>query len=147
MSLYLIEGPAGGGKSQYVAEMLAAGEISILSDVTALWAALGGYQRDPITGLYPVREDGDPALELALYTQAVAVRQGLEMGEDVAVTTSRRNQVSRWRTLAYSIDVDFILRTVDPGEDVVRARLTDGNGNLSDDCRRAIARWYGEESS
>ena len=59
--LTLIEGPAGGGKSELLREMLAAGEIDVAADVTALWAATGGAERDPVTGKYPVRLETDPA--------------------------------------------------------------------------------------
>ena len=38
--LTLIQGPAGGAKSQVAAELLAAGDIDVLADVTALWVAL-----------------------------------------------------------------------------------------------------------
>ena len=83
--LVLIQGPAGGAKSQVAAEMLEAGEVQVLADTTALWAALSGVQRGP-DGKYPVRQDDDPALAVALYVQAVAVRRGLEAGTDVGVT-------------------------------------------------------------
>ena len=38
--------------------------------------------------------------------------------------------------------MEFNVRTIDPGEDVVRARLADDDGNLSAECARAIGRWY-----
>ena len=41
--LTLIQGPAGGGKSRsWPPRILASGEAQLLSDVTALWAALAG---------------------------------------------------------------------------------------------------------
>ena len=144
MGLILIQGPAGGGKSQLAAEMLAAGEISILSDITALWAALSGAVRGP-DGLYPVRQDDDPALAIAQYVQTVAVRRAVEEDEDVGVTTSRRGQESRWQRLAELAATTFAVRTVDPGCEVVENRLSDASGTLSDECRKAIARWYENE--
>ena len=140
--LVLIQGPAGGAKSQVAAEMLDAGEVQVLADTTALWVALSGVQRGP-DGRYPVRQDDDPALAVALYVQSVAVRRGLEDGADVAVTTSRRGQEGRWRRLADTAGTRLVVRTVDPGEDVVRARLAEPDGKLSDPCAKAIARWYG----
>lgn len=142
MGLYLVQGPAGSGKSQLVASMLAAGEITVQADVTALWAALSGAVRGP-DGRYPVRLDDDPALAVAQYIQRVAVRQALQDGADVAVTTSRRGQVDRWRQLADDAITTFAVRTVDPGRDVVAARLADDSGVLSDSCETAIKRWYG----
>ena len=138
----LIQGPAGGAKSQVAAEMLEAGEVQVLADTTALWVALSGVQRGP-GGRYPVRQDDDPALAVALYVQTVSARRGLEDGADVAVTTSRRGQETRWRRVADSTGTQFVVRTVDPGEDVVRARLAEPDGQLSDPCAKAVARWYG----
>ena len=138
--LHLVEGPAGGGKSQYVAELVAAGTVAIVADVTRLWAAVGGYERGP-DGRYPVREDDDPALHTARYLQAVAVRHALEQGADVAVTTSQPGQAARWRHVStrYTLEVT----TVDPGEEVVRQRLElPETGELSPECQRAIDRWF-----
>lgn len=140
--LTLIEGPAGAGKSGITALMLAAGEVQVLADVTELWAALAGAVRGP-DGRYPLRLDDDPALAVARYLQAVAVRQGLQDGADVAVTTSRRGQVERWRQVATEAATSFAVRTVDPGRQVVEARLADDDGNLSAACQQAIGRWYG----
>ena len=139
--LTLIAGPAGSGKSAVAAESLAAGEIEVLADTTALWVALSGARRGP-DGRYPVRDESDPALASALYLQAVAARFALSRGARVGVTTSRRGQESRWAQMAQEAGVEFNVRTVDPGEAVVRARLSDGDGNLSSECERAIGRWY-----
>ena len=142
MSLLLIEGPAGAAKSQLAAALLAAGEIEVLADVTALWVALSGAVRGP-DGLYPERLDDDPALAVAQYSQVVAARRALDEGADVGVTTSRAGQVDRWREVADNAATPFILRTVDPGIAVVSSRLAGVDGVLSAACRRAIARWYG----
>ena len=146
--LILVEGPAGSGKSQVLALMRETGEVDVVSDVTRLWAALGGYERGP-DGRYPVRADDDPALITALYVQAVAARRALREGAAVAVTTSRAGQAARWQALAaeveleVSFEVSYQVRTVDPGESVVRARLADPDtGELSADCSRAVQRWY-----
>ena len=59
------------------------------------------------------------------------------------MTTSRRGQVDRWSDVARAAGVEFDVRTVDPGEDVVRARLSDPEtGVLSGECDQAIGRWY-----
>lgn len=94
MSLILIQGPAGAGKSPLAASMLRAGEAAV-PDVTALWAAFGLHTRGP-DRRYPVRADDDPALALAPSEQVSAVRRGLRLGRRMIVTTSRRGQVSRW---------------------------------------------------
>ena len=139
--LTLIQGPAGSGKSAVAAESLAAGEIEVLADTTALWVALSGVVRGP-DGRYPVRDESDPALASALYLQAVAARFALSRGARVGVTTSRRGQESRWAQMAQEAGVEFNVRTVEPPEDVVRARLADDDGNLSSECERALSRWY-----
>ena len=140
--LTLIQGPAGSGKSAVAADSLAAGEIEVLVDVTSIWAALSGARRGP-DGRYPPRSEDDPALGAALYLQAVAARFALEQGARVGVTTSRRDQVDRWADVARAAGVEFDVRTVDPGEDVVRARLSDPEtGVLSGECDQAIGRWY-----
>ena len=85
-----------------------------------------------------------PRLMVALYAQAVVARRGLEAGARVAVTTSRRGQVSRWADVAAAAGADFTVRTVDPGEAVVRARLADPvTGVLSPECGQAVGRWFG----
>ena len=143
--LHLVEGPAGGGKSGHVREMLAAGTVSLVADVTRLWAALGGHERDPVSGRYPVREDDDPALALALYVQTAAVRQALREGNDVAVTASTRAAESKWRAVVEELDnATMTLTTMDPGRAVVIARLAtaDDPAALKDACARAVDRWY-----
>ena len=131
MTLTLIQGPPGAGKSQLAAALLAAGEIGVLADVTALWAALSGAVRGP-NGLYPERADDDPALLLARYVQAVIARQGLQEGVDVALTTSRADQVERWQEVADDADTTLAVRTIDPGRAVVEARLTGPGGILTE---------------
>ncbi|MCY4360810.1 MAG: hypothetical protein OXE42_01295 [Gammaproteobacteria bacterium] len=141
--LLLIEGPAGGGKSELLRELLAAGEIDLAADITELWAAVGGYERDPATGKYPVRRENDPALSAARYLQTVAAGFGLREGYKVAVSTSQRDQVSRWAEVATRHNSGMSVRTVDPGREVVAARLSDPvTGELSADCDAAISRWY-----
>ena len=141
--LLLIEGPAGGGKSDLLRELKAAGEVSIIADVTALWAATGGYERDPATGRYPVRDEADPALNTARYLQTVTVGFALREGFNAAVTTSQRGQVAKWADIAAEHGSGFQVRTVDPGREVVSARLADPTtGELTPDCIAAIGRWY-----
>jgi len=142
MSLVLIEGPAGAGKSAVTALMLEAGEVQVVADATEIWAAISGAQRGP-DGRYPVRRDDDAALRTAQYLKNVAVRHALEQGRDVAVTTSVRGQAEKYRRMAIENGTDLIVRTVDPGRETVTARLSEPDGSLSDDCMQAIRRWYG----
>ena len=140
--LVLIQGPAGSGKSAVANDMLSAGEVEVLLDTTALWATLSGARRGP-NGRYPERAESDPSLAAALYLQTVGARFALEQGARVAVTTSRRGTEARWADVARAAGVEVNVRTVDPGEEVVRARLSDPEtGILSEPCERAIGRWY-----
>ena len=140
--LTLIQGPAGSGKSGVAGDLLRAGEVDVLVDVTGLWAVFAGARRGP-DGRYPVRSDDDPALAAALYVQTVVARFSLGQGHRVAVTTSRRGQEARWSAVAREAGTEINVRTVDPGRDVVTARLSDPEtGVLSEPCNRAIGRWY-----
>ena len=121
--------------------MLAAGEVEILADLTFLWAALRGLERDPATGRYPVRENGDPALALASYLRTTTVRQGLAEGHNVVVTSGTPGSATTWEAVAAAQGAGFAVRTVDPGREIVEARLMVG-GVLSDQCLQAVARWY-----
>ena len=140
--LYLIEGPAGGGKSQLARDMKEAGEIHLVADITGLWAAVTLAQRGP-DGKYPPRLSNDPGLDAARYLQTTLVRFGLSQGLNVGVTTSQGGQIPKWQSLADSMDTFLGVRTVDPGQSVARERLADANGNLDPECEDALARWYG----
>ena len=141
-TLLLVEGPAGSGKSQLVASMLAAGELDIVADLTGLWAALRGMARGA-DGRYPVRTDADPAVSsgLATYLRAAAVRQGLRADLRVAVSAGTPDMAPRWAQVAEESGAAFTVRTVDPGEQVVRDRLA-VDGELHPQCERAVNRWY-----
>ena len=140
--LLLIEGPAGSGKSQVVSRMLAAGELDVLADYTAIWAAVRAVERDN-EGRYPVRQDSDPAVRSGLvpWVRAAVARQGLRLGLRVAVTSGSPGMATKWQQLAREEDALFALRTIDPGIDVVKKRLA-VDGDLSPECERAIGRWY-----
>ena len=140
--LTLIEGPAGAGKSQVAADMIAAGEAAVLADLTELWAAVRAMRRGP-DGRYPVRDDDDPAIRsgLAAYLRAAAVRQALREGLDVVVTAGTPDMAARWAAVAEEAGAGFSVQTVDPGEAVVRERLA-VDGALDPQCEKAVARWY-----
>lgn len=142
-SLLLVEGPAGSGKSQLVASMLDAGEVDVLADLTALWVALRGVERLP-SGRYPIRHDDDPTVRtgLAAQVRATVVRQALRADLRTAVTSGSPRTATRWARVAEEERAAFQVRTVDPGEDVARRHLAEDDGTLSDQCERAVDRWY-----
>ena len=136
MALRIVAGPAGGGKSQFVAEQRQPGEVLI--DFTSLYVALSGAVRGA-DGRYPDREAGDALLPLVAWLKAAAVRQAAERELSGYVTTSDRREIDRLRELG----ADGELTVIDPGEEVTRARLADTTGELSPECARALNRWYG----
>ena len=144
-SLILFEGPAGGGKSQRIAALLAAGDLDTQLDYTAIWRGLRAVERDP-DGKYPIRRDEDPTVRSGLvsYLKTVGVRKGLREGLRVAVTTSQRGQSDKYRELAEEVGAAFRVVTVDPGIDISRIHLAEADGTLSDECGKALGRWYGE---
>ncbi len=143
--LLLLRGPAGAGKSQVAAGKLDQGEADVIADFTRLHVALSGVERGP-DGRYPVRADDDAAVPLAAYVKAVATRAALARGFRVITTTSSADEgeVERARQMATEAGATLDVQTVDPGEDVVRARLSDpATGELSPQCSAALRRWYG----
>ena len=140
--LTLLEGPAGSNKSAAARRMIQAGEADVVADVTPLWAALRGVERGP-DGKFPVRADDDPALPLARYLQAAAVREGLREGRNVVVTTSRRGQAPRWQAVAAETGDELTVRTLDVDRATIAARLAGPGGELSPACQAAMARWFG----
>ena len=85
--LLLIEGPAGSGKSQVAKAKLASGEYQVLADLTEIWAAIAGIERDPETGRYPVRLDSDPTVPIAVYLRKAAVSVSLNNGLNTIVSS------------------------------------------------------------
>ena len=135
MAFGILRGPAGAGKSQEL-------EPGILrADVTALWAAVTGAQRGA-DGRYPVRADDDQGLEIARYLKATLISFAAKRGLSGVATTSDSSPeaVERLREQGATGPV----RTVDPGESVVRRRLAGPDGQLSGACESAVQRWYGE---
>ena len=142
MPLEVIAGPPGGGKSQAIEQERLPGDVVI--DFTALYVALTGVQRDPVTGRYPERIDGDPRLPLvsALRDRAIEEAAARELDGFVTTSDSRPESLDRFARLAASTGVGAAaIRVIDPGEDVVRARLSDPvTGNLSSGCESALSR-------
>ena len=92
----IIRGPAGGGKSQLLAERQRPGDV--LNDFTRIYVALAGVERGP-DGRYPERADGDPLLPLAAAIKTTAVREASARELSGYVTTSdgRAEEVERLR--------------------------------------------------
>ena len=93
-----------------------------------------------------MRQDSDPAVSasgLAAWLRAAAVRQALaersKSPSHQRHAEDRRLNGRKWRGTEGAL---FSLRTIDPGEAVVRERLA-VDGVLSDpQCEQAVGRWY-----
>ncbi len=65
----LVSGPAGGGKSALLREMLASGQIDVAADFTAIHNALKSRRSACADGTFPVRDEFDILLQLAEATR------------------------------------------------------------------------------
>lgn len=159
MPIQPIAGPAGSGKSQLIEAERRPGDVVI--DFTRIYAAVAGVARGP-DGRYPERQPDDPLVPLVAAVQSFALSEAVKRQLNGYVTTSRRESVPVLERITGQP-----ARIVDPGEDVVTARLmvardvevdlsddpvaprrptvgrTVKRRELSDNCRRALARWYG----
>ena len=141
MPSILLSGPAGAGKSQEARRLLAETPgLSAVVDFQSLVVALQQLQRDPETGRYPER---DPAiLPLAEYLRRAALTAAREREIEVIATNSDGDPERRAFLLGL-LGPEAVERVVDPGIEVVRARLADPlTGILSAECQQAIGRWY-----
>ncbi len=137
----LISGPAGAGKTQIAIALAAeSAEPTVIADFSELLAAISGARRDPVSGRFPPRDER--LLPTAEYVRRALISTGVRRGLNVIATTSDGSRARR----------DFLLgelgpgareRVVDPGEAVVRGRLAEPEGELSEECEQAIGRWYG----
>ena len=135
MAIVPVVGPAGGGKSQFIAENIRPGWVVL--DFTMLYAGLSSAQRGP-DGKYPERITGDPLLPLVSEVKALALNAAIRRELSGFVTSSARDDVPMLERVTGQPAT-----IVDPGEDVVRARLADPvTGQLSEECTAAIRRWY-----
>ena len=140
----LLSGPAGGGKSQLARDLLHdATEPTVQADFQSIVVALLGLERGP-NGKYPIRPDF--ILPLAEYVRQ-AVITGAQAREIRTIITNSDGDPVRRLSLRERLGAAATERIIDPGRDVVEARLADEvTGELSDPCAGAINRWYGRLS-
>ena len=142
MPSLLISGPAGAGKSQRAREALADRlGLAVIVDFQAIYAALLLLERGP-DGRYPERlPQHDYLLPLSEYTRR-AVITGATDRELEVITTNSDGSPTRRQQLLTLLGPGATEEVIDPGRDVVTRRLA-VDGQLSDQCREAIDRWYG----
>ena len=136
----LISGPAGAGKSAIAREELAARDgPAVAADFQSLVVALLLLERGA-DGRYPVRPEW--VLPLAEYLRR-AVLTGAANRDLAVVATNSDGSPARRRQLLELLGPGAVERIVDPGRDVVAARLADpATGELDPQCDAAISRWY-----
>ena len=140
MASILLSGPAGAAKSALARRLLAEHPtLAAIADFQALYAALTGDVRGP-DGRYPIRDDR--LLPLTEYVRRAVVTGATNADIDVIATNSDGDP-DRRAFLLRQLGAGATERVVDPGRDVVAARLSDPEtGELSGECDTAIRRWY-----
>ena len=145
--LLLIEGPAGGGKSQHLRNMLDDGALDVAIEFTPIWASLRGYRRGA-DGHYPVRLDDDRTAAIAGGMMHAGTRLALRAGLRTGVTTGSSGRAESFAEIAADELAEFDVRTIDPGREVVERRLAAAfpdpeTGGLRTECAAALDKWYG----
>ena len=135
----LISGPAGANKTALARELLNAAPLAVAADFQSIYRALTLVVRGP-DGRFPLRDER--LLPLVEYTRR-AIITGARNADIEIVLTNSDGALSRRQFLLQQLGDGAVERVVDPGEQVVRARLADPvTGVLSDQCQSAISRWY-----
>ncbi len=138
----VLNGPAGSGKSAAARELLRTGKVDLAADFQSIGAALLLLERDPVTGRYPPRDARfEKIIPLAQAVRSTIIAEARERGLTVVVTNSNGSPAQRQRLIAELGGATEL--TLDPGREVVEQRLADPvTGQLSSQCREAIARYY-----
>ena len=140
----LLSGPAGAGKTQHARRLLDTAAAPIVAlDFQSIYAALLLLERQP-DGRYPERlARHEYVLPLVEYVRRAAITGAALMEIDVALTNSDGSPLRRLELLN-RLQPGAAELVIDPGLDVVTDRLS-VDGVLSDQCGKAISRWYGRK--
>ena len=129
MPIQPVLGPAGGGKSQWIAERMKPNDVLI--DFSFLYRSLKG------TDEKLVRKIGDPIVPFVQAVKQHALREAVSRQLDGYVTSATPGDRP---LLEQATGQQAVI--VDPGEDVVRERLAGPDGELSVECENAVTRFY-----
>ena len=140
MANILISGPAGAGKSQRARELKQErGGLVVIADFQSLYVAISGDQRGP-DGLYPLRDDR--LLPTVEYLRRATISAAVAREIDV-IGTNSDGSPDRRAFLLGELGEDAEEIIIDPGEEVVQARLKSRKtGRLSRSCKSATDRWF-----
>ena len=137
----LLSGPAGSSKSAVARQIIEDDPgLVVQADFQSIHSAVSGSVRDPSTGLYPERDGRlNPLTE---YVRRATITAAVERGIRVVATNSDGDRTRR-AFLLDQLGDGAEERIIDPGREVVRARLSDNiTGELGSACESAIERWY-----
>ena len=140
MPSLLLSGPAGANKSAKARQLLKeSSELRAVADFQSVYAALTLVERG-IDNRYPLRSDD--LLPLTEYVRR-AIITGAVTREIPIIATNSDGDPARRQFLLAQLGPGASEMIIDPGEDVVRARLADPfDGALSQECGAATDRWY-----
>ena len=141
MPSILLSGPAGGAKSALARRLLVeSAELSAIADFQLVYRALTDVERGR-DGRYPLRNEA--LLGLTEYVRRAIITGAVN--RDIAViATNSDGDPERRAFLLGQLGAGATERIVDPGRNIVEARLSDPEtGVLSSECDQAIGRWYG----
>ena len=141
MASILLSGPAGAAKSALARRLLVeSAELSAIADFQLVYRALTDVERGR-DGRYPLRNEG--LLPLTEYVRRAIITGAVNRGITVIATNSDGDPERRAFLLG-QLGAGATERIVDPGRNIVEARLSDPEtGVLSSECDSAISRWYG----
>ena len=143
MASILLSGPAGGAKSQVAVELIQSASAPVVqadfqSLIVSMLALIRGQD-----GRFPPRPTW--ILPLAEYVRAGVITGSVNRDIDCIITNSDGSP-DRRKFLLDRLGPGATERIIDPGEEIVKARLSDSiTGELEPECSRAISRWYGRK--
>ena len=109
-------------------------------DFQSVYAAITASRRGE-DGRYPERDEND-LLPFVEFTRQRMIRAAVDADLGVVATNSDGNATRRDYLLGL-LGAGAVERVLDPGRDVVAARLANAAGLLSPSCSAAMGRWYG----
>ena len=144
MPSILLSGPAGANKSALARRLLAeSSELAAIADFQLVYRALDRRRARPLTAA--IRSAMIACYRLTEYVRRAIITGAVDRDIDVIATNSDGDPARRSFLLG-QLGKGATERIVDPGEDIVAARLSDPEtGVLSPECKSAVGRWYWEE--